>query len=35
MLDRGEIMNAPAAVLMHWFARHHNTIRQRWLAKAA
>ena len=35
MLDRGEIMNAPAAVLMHWFARHHNDIRSRWLGKAA
>lgn len=35
MLDRGEIMNAPAAVLMHWFARHHNNIRSRWLGKAA
>jgi ADP-ribose pyrophosphatase len=35
ILDRGGIMNAPAALLMHWFARHHKDIRQRWLAKAA
>lgn len=35
MLDRGEIMNAPSAILMHWFARHHHHIRSRWLGKAA
>lgn len=35
LLDRGEITNAPSAILMHWFARHHQQLRSRWLGKAA
>ncbi|MDY0010093.1 MAG: NUDIX domain-containing protein [Bdellovibrionales bacterium] len=31
MLDRGDITNAPSAILMHWFARHHTALRGRWL----
>lgn len=31
MLDAGHITNAPAAILMHWFARNHTDLRARWL----
>lgn len=30
MLDNGEITNAPTAILIHWFARHHARIRAQW-----
>lgn len=32
MLDRGEITNATAALALHWFARHHDAVRRKWLA---
>lgn len=34
MLDCGEIEAGPAVVLLSYFARHHTTIRTKWLADA-
>ncbi|MBI3441239.1 MAG: NUDIX hydrolase [Proteobacteria bacterium] len=30
MLDNGQITNAGAVMCLHWFARHHDRLRQKW-----
>ncbi len=35
MLDEGEIEAGPAVVVLSWFARHHDTLRQEWRAASA
>jgi ADP-ribose pyrophosphatase len=30
LLDAGKITNATTALMLHWFARHHSRIRQKW-----
>ncbi len=32
MLDEGHIQNGPTALALHWFARHRERIRTKWLA---
>lgn len=31
MLDEGHIQNGPSALALHWFARHRETLRAKWL----
>ena len=33
MLDRNEINNAATMISVHWFSRHHQRLRQKWLKK--
>lgn len=33
MLDEGHVQNATTAIALHWFARNHDNIRKKWLAK--
>lgn len=30
MLDSGKIVNGGAVMCLHWFARHHDRLRQKW-----
>jgi len=30
MLDNDEILQAPAALMLHWFARNHERLRKKW-----
>lgn len=33
MLDKNQINNAATMISVHWFARHHQQLRQKWLKK--
>jgi hypothetical protein len=33
MLDNNEIQNVYTALILHWLARHHTTLRRKWLEK--